>query len=368
MRPAPARVGSASRTTNEVVVSVLMLAIGCEDVDLGGRRVIADAAQDDIGTTLDGGPPGDDADADAGTQSTDAGVDATVIAPDAHTEADLAVVVAHTLPTSLACAATTTVSVTMRNVGDTTWTSSANYVLGAVNPEDLFLTSGDRVALGADVAPGGERTFDIVLSAPGAGTYPTQWRMVRGGFYAFGEVATSDVDVVCAGPFRVFPAVIDGRFDMPPHEQRIASRDASLLRTGNVITGDDDIDNAVLGGGSPDGGIWLSGTFHFEIDAAGQNTAASWITVFSDERFPVNGGIYPNGEIHMGSPAGLDISGLFKNGVVTGYVAEAGQVITRDSDIWSRLPMADQNYIRGIWHGADLEYVHGVMSGTGVVP
>ena len=64
---------------------------------------------------------------------------------------------------------------------------------------------------------------------------------------------------------------------------------------------------------------------------------------------------------------GVDISGLFKNGVVTGYVAEAGAKITWEDGIWNALPLADRNYIRGVWHGADLECVHGVMSGSGVV-
>jgi hypothetical protein len=283
-----------------------------------------------------------------------------------YTGTDLAVVARHTLPSSLACAASTTATVTMRNTGDTTWSSAANYALHAVNSEDLFLTGSEWIALGGDVPPGGEFTFSFPLSAPGPGNYPTQWQMVRGGVRNFGDVAASSVNVAC-GAFRSFPAVIDGTFTMPAHEQRIASRNAALLRTGNVITGNDAIDNAVLGGGSPDGGIWLSGSFHFEIDAAGQNTAASWITVFSPEHFPVNGGIFPNGEIHMGSPVGVDISGLFKNGVVTGYVAEGGNSISFEGDIWNRLPIADQNYIRGIWHGADLSFVHGRMTGTGVL-
>ena len=280
---------------------------------------------------------------------------------------DDAVVVAHTLPAQLACSQRTNVTVTVRNMGDTTWTAAGNYRLGAVDDQDPLFTGGNRIDLGAadSVAPGQEYTFNIELLAPGAGTYPTDWRMVHDGVQWFGATATSGVTVACAPVTSAFfPCVIDGQFDMPDHDQRIASRNASLLRTGHVITGNDSIDNAVLGGGSPDGGIWLSGQFHFEIDANGQITAASWIAVFSPAHNTVTGGVYPNGEIHMGSPAGLDISGLISNGLITGFVAEAGMSITRGDSIWNALSVNDRNSLRGIWHGNDLEYVHGVMSGT----
>jgi hypothetical protein len=160
-------------------------------------------------------------------------------------------------------AGVTTARVTVRNTGDTTWTRDGSYALGAVNPEDVLLTAGDRVDLGpaVAVAPGSEYTFDLVLSAPGAGAYTTEWRMVRGGVRWFGDSATSTVSVVCDGPFRVFPAVIDGRFDMPEHVQRVASRDASLVRLGHVITGNDDIDNAVLGAAVPTAGSGSVGAF-----------------------------------------------------------------------------------------------------------
>lgn len=361
----------------QALLVTLALAAGC-DGTLGGR---SDSGRVDTGRTLDTGPIADTgprADIgpnDAPPLADDANIDAATVPPDAYTSPDAyvnygndqAVVVRHTLPSSLACSATTTATVTMRNTGDTTWSGSTNYALHALNSEDVLLTGGEWVSLGADVPPGGEFTFTFGLSAPGAGTYLTRWQMVRGGVRDFGEVAASNVGVACDGPWRVFPVVIDGTFTMPEHEQRIASRNVSLLRLGHSITGNDAIDNAVLGGGAPDGGIWLSGSFHFEIDAGGQATAASWITVFSPEHFPVTGGLYGNGEIHMGSSVGVDISGLLKNGQVTGYVAESGGRLTRGSDVWNRLPLADQNYLRGIWYGDEIVYVHGRMSGTGVL-
>ncbi|MDP3273924.1 MAG: hypothetical protein Q8Q09_01935 [Deltaproteobacteria bacterium] len=336
------------------------------------RRNRGDVGADALG---DSNPRTDAFTPDAEPVTPDVTPDVTPVTPDAAPMGqdaaidlgiDMAVVVSHTLPSSLACAATTPATVTLRNTGNTTWSNATNYALQAVNSEDLFLTGSENVALGFNVPPGGEYTFRFTLSAPGAGNFPTQWRMVRGGVRRFGDVAERMIRVVCTDPFRAYPVVIDGTFSMPAHEQRIASRNTSLLSLGHRITGNDEIDNNVLGGGSPDGGIWLSGSFHFEVNAAGQNTPASWLRVFAYGPFPVTGGIYPNGELHMGSE-GIDISGLLKNGVVTGYVAEAGRTVGFESALWNRLPMADQTNLRGIWHGAELTYVHGRMSGMGVL-
>jgi Ig-like domain from next to BRCA1 gene len=279
---------------------------------------------------------------------------------------DHASVVSHTLPATLGCNQRTTITVTMRNTGDTTWTADNNYRLGAVDDSDPFFTNGNRVTLGSDsVAPGQEHTFNVDLAGVTAGTFTTDWQMVHDGVQWFGDAATSDVDVACNVVSAFYPCVIDGQFNMPEHEQRIASRNAALIRTGHTVSGNDDVDNAVLGGGAPDGGIWLSGQFHFEVDAGGQIVgAASWITVFSAEHFPVTGGIYANGEIHMGSPVGVDIAGLVSNATVTGKVAEAGNIVTPGDGVWNALSLTDQSNLQGIQHGNDIEYVHGVMSGS----
>lgn len=280
---------------------------------------------------------------------------------------DDAVVVAHSLPTQLACSQHTNVSVTVRNIGDSIWTDAGGYRLGAVDDTDPLFVAGNRVYLapGESVAPGQEHTFSLELAAGIAGSFTTDWRMVHDGVQWFGGIAAQDVKVSCDVTSAVYPCIIDGQFSMPEHDQRIASRNAALLKTGHVITGDDAVDNATLGGGSPDGGIWLSGQFHFEIDAGGQAIAASsWIAVFSPEHNPVTGGVYPNGEIHMGSPAGLDISGLISGGVVTGFVAEAGNYVTTGDTVWNALSSVDRGNLRGIRSGNDLEFVHGLMSGT----
>lgn len=356
------------------VMALGLAGAGC-DGTLGGGQDSGrrDAARVDTGPLADTGMSMDGGPVDAFSPTVDDAFtppDVFTPRPDAYIDYgnDQAVVVRHSLPSSLACSASTTATVTMRNTGDTTWSSAGNYMLQAVDSEDVFLTSGEWVALTADVPPGAEHTFTFALSAPGPCTETTRWTMVRRGVRTFGDEAASTVNVVCDGPWRTFPVVIDGTFTMPEHDQRIASRNAYLVQSGMGITGDDAIDNAHSGGGPPDGGQWLSGNFHFEIDAAGQNTSASWISAFGGEHYPVMGGLYGNGEIHMGSSGlGVDISGLLKNGTVTGYVAAGGERITYGADDWNRLPIADQNNLRGIWHGSELTFVHGRMSGTGTL-
>jgi hypothetical protein len=159
-------------------------------------------------------------------------------------------------------------------------------------------------------------------------------------------------------PVKYYPGTLVGSFTMPSHEARIAARNTSLVNHGHTVTGDDSIDNAVLGGGSPDGGIWLSGHYAFEIDANGQKTDKSWITVFSDEHFPVTGGVMPDGKIGMASPAGVSITGQIIGNTVVGKVCEAGMIAKVGS-----IPGLDGNPVTRDGEQY-LEYVHGAMTGT----
>jgi uncharacterized membrane protein len=70
------------------------------------------------------------------------------------------------------------VSVRMRNSGGTTW--GGNHRLGAQNPHDNMNWGMNRVALGANVAPGAEHTVAWTVTAPSTpGNYNFQWRMLQ---------------------------------------------------------------------------------------------------------------------------------------------------------------------------------------------
>jgi hypothetical protein len=116
-------------------------------------------------------------------------------------EVDAAQVVSHTLPASMLCGQTATASVTLRNVGTTTWSrygSLGGYKLGAVGESDPFHPGRVWLPVGVEVAPNQTYTFTLDLTAPQvAGDYPTDWQMVHEGVAWFGGIAARTVAVSC---------------------------------------------------------------------------------------------------------------------------------------------------------------------------
>jgi subtilisin family serine protease len=80
-----------------------------------------------------------------------------------------------------------TATVTMKNVGNTTWAANSVYGLGSQNLQDNLTWGLNRVRLPVSVPPGGTYTFTFTVTAPlKAGTYNFQWRMVQDGVEWFG--------------------------------------------------------------------------------------------------------------------------------------------------------------------------------------
>jgi|GEM_PF-1751337 len=109
--------------------------------------------------------------------------------------ADNASFVSQSVPTTLNAGQSTTVSVTMKNTGTTTWTQAAGYKLGTQNPQDNTLwTGGTRIYLTSSdsIAPNQSKTFTFTITAPTTpGTYNFQWRMVHEGIQWFGAYSTN---------------------------------------------------------------------------------------------------------------------------------------------------------------------------------
>ena len=85
---------------------------------------------------------------------------------------------------------TATVSITMRNTGQSTWTDSDNYMLGSWNPEDNNTWDIKRVALdqGEQIAPNENKIFEFEITAPSQpGKYYFQWRMMEEDIEWFGN-------------------------------------------------------------------------------------------------------------------------------------------------------------------------------------
>jgi hypothetical protein len=112
-----------------------------------------------------------------------------------------AMFVSQSVPSSMTPGQLVPVSVTMLNIGATTWTAATLYRLGSQNPQDNRTWGAPRVGLsGADsIAPGQQKTFSWTATAPTApGTYNFQWRMLQEGVAWFGDTTTNLV--VTVGP------------------------------------------------------------------------------------------------------------------------------------------------------------------------
>lgn len=110
-------------------------------------------------------------------------VPVTVLAP-----SNQAMFVSQTVPRPMNVSEYYTVSVTMKNVGTTTWQAGTNYRLGSQNPQDNTRWGINRVPLPHSVPPGAQVTFTFLVFSPvKAGSYNFQWRMVQDGVEWFGD-------------------------------------------------------------------------------------------------------------------------------------------------------------------------------------
>ena len=90
-----------------------------------------------------------------------------------------------------------TVSITMQNVGPTTWTAGQGYRIGPQPDNNAWGIT--RFAVPNDVAPGATVTLTFNITAPATpGNYRFQWRMLQEGVQWFGDM--TDVPVTVLAP------------------------------------------------------------------------------------------------------------------------------------------------------------------------
>ena len=105
----------------------------------------------------------------------------TEIFRDTWAPVDDAQFVSQSVPASMNRGQNYAVTVRMKNTGGTTWSASGGYQLGSQNPANNSTWGLNRVALPANVPPGGTATFNFTARAPAtAGSYNFRWRMLRG--------------------------------------------------------------------------------------------------------------------------------------------------------------------------------------------
>lgn len=130
-----------------------------------------------------------------------------------------------------------------------------------------------------------------------------------------------------------------GNYSMPDHAERIRLRNLSLAGRGIAVTGNDAIDNGNAGGGDPDGGIYMVGSYAFETDA-NCNVIKGQTFVFYAYEYGISGTI---------------VKGSESNLIWSGQGSQGDMTITVD---------ANNNIGGQFFHPAPDNFVYGVMSGT----
>jgi len=88
------------------------------------------------------------------------------------------------------------ITLTMRNIGTETWKEDSQIRLGAVgNEDDLAPPEHYRIELDHDVEPAQTHTFTIPVYPEEAGTFTTEWQMLKEGEFWFGEKFSKEVEV-----------------------------------------------------------------------------------------------------------------------------------------------------------------------------
>jgi hypothetical protein len=102
-----------------------------------------------------------------------------------------------------------TASITLKNTGDTTWTTADGYALGSESLKDNTRWGTSRLALTADVAPGAQATFTGTFHSPAIpGAQVFAWKMIQENVESFGEPAVTSIKLGAAAKFAPGDVVV----------------------------------------------------------------------------------------------------------------------------------------------------------------
>lgn len=95
------------------------------------------------------------------------------------------------VPTVMGLSQKSTVNITLKNIGTTTWTKANGYKLGSQSSQDNTVWGFNRVDLSDTdtILPGQEKTFQFEITAPSSlGNNNFQWKLIKEGQEWFGEL------------------------------------------------------------------------------------------------------------------------------------------------------------------------------------
>ncbi len=117
----------------------------------------------------------------------------TVVAP-----TNAAQLISQSVPSTMQAGDTYSVALTYKNIGDSIWSSAANFRLASLNGDSPCCAG--RIELDHAVAPGEQYTFRFNVLAPSPGSHAMKWQMVQEWVQFFGQQSVSAVEVTAPPP------------------------------------------------------------------------------------------------------------------------------------------------------------------------
>ncbi|GIO86403.1 hypothetical protein J25TS5_33350 [Paenibacillus faecis] len=107
-----------------------------------------------------------------------------------------ATVIKDTIPDSMITGKSYTVTITVRNDGESTWSEKEMYRLGGMGDSDPFANARQYLPQGQNIQTGQTCNFTFTMTAPNAsGIYTSDWQMLQEGVTWFGEKLVKQITV-----------------------------------------------------------------------------------------------------------------------------------------------------------------------------
>ena len=194
------------------------------------------------------------------------------------------------VPVVLGFSQKSTVNVTLKNIGSTTWTKASGYQLGSQNTQDNTLWGFNRVDLSDTdiILPGQEKTFQFEITAPNiAGNNNFQWKLIKEGLEWFGALTPNRI--IAVGEGGNYLDDCDAKTNWNPS--------SLVLNNSNQIQGLNSLE--FTGSGTPE----YSKVFPTAYNAVGSDTGASlqfWYYVSDVTKLTTNN------QVEIGSSGAAD--------------------------------------------------------------
>lgn len=100
------------------------------------------------------------------------------------------------VPIAMGLSQKSTVNITFKNIGSTTWTKTSGYKLGSQNSQENTVWGFTRVNLSDtdNILPGQQKTFQFEITAPSTAGYTNfQWSLIKEGAEWFGDLTPNKI-------------------------------------------------------------------------------------------------------------------------------------------------------------------------------